>query len=200
MVFHDLFLSCKSLFWLWKMLHYFWDARCITLMNFYMLTFFCLFFFFTEVKLTSSRSVYDSDSIFENYFSILWFNRRLENQWYLCAALWLCQRNIYVSLGYYKSSAIRNLHLHFYIWKIHHFTIHQKVIFTQPKLIHEVCRIFKLTTVHCDYYHANKNKCFLNQIYNAHYISVQKAISQRKKQTDGIQFHFLPLDFHWAET
>lgn len=83
---------------------------------------------------------------------------------------------------------------------IHQCTIHQKVIFMQHKLIHEVCRIFKLTTVHCDYYHANENKCFLNQIYNAHYISVQKAISQRKKQTDGIQFHFLPLDFHWAET
>lgn len=64
-------------------------------------------------------------------------------------------------------------------------------------MIHAVYRIFKLTRVHCDYYHANKNKFFS---YDAHYFSVQKAISQRKKQTDGIQFHFLPLDFHRAET
>ncbi len=40
------------------------------------------------------------------------------------------------------------------------------------QLICAVCGIHKLTIAHCDYYHANKNKCFLNQIYDAHYISL----------------------------
>lgn len=40
------------------------------------------------------------------------------------------------------------------------------------QLICAVCGIHKLTTIHCDYYHANKNKCFLKQIYVVHCISL----------------------------
>lgn len=69
LVFHDLFLSCKNLFWQCKMHHYFWDTRCRTLMNFYMLTFFYLSIFFTKVKLTSS--INDRKTFLNSFFSIL---------------------------------------------------------------------------------------------------------------------------------
>lgn len=181
------------------MLHYFWDTRCITLMNFYMLTFFCLFFFFFLPR--SNWPQAEAFMIRIAFLKIIFLFCDLTEGWRtndICVLHYDYARGTY--MYHWGITSHLQFEIYIYIWKIHHFTIHQKVIFTQPKLIHEVCRIFKLTMVHCDYYHANKNKCFLNQINNAHYISVQKAISQRKKQTDGIQFHFLPLDFHWAET